>query len=139
MSKFFLQFLLSAMIGVSAAAGFNPNVSGELKETVKETKSLVRETAQAAFETVNDLLARTGVTVDASVDISTNGEVDSSANDAQLTGAGDLNPTVSPALNVDSSFAADTNFNVDAATEDAELNLSEELQSTLGLDLDAGN
>jgi len=139
MSKFFLQFLLSAMIGVSAAAGFNSNGRGELKEMVQETKSLVRETTQAAFETVNDLLARTGVMVDASVDISAEGEADSSVSAAQLTSAGDLNLTVLPGLNADSSFAADSNVNVDAATDDVELNLSEELQSTLGLDLDAGN
>src|SRR5512134_3229285 len=120
MSKFLIQFLLSAMIGVSAAAGFNANVRDGLKETVQDAKTLVRETAQTAFETVDDLLARTGAMVDVAVDVSAEGEVNTSADDAQLIGAGDLNLTASPALNVDGSFAADSNLNADAATEAGE-------------------
>lgn len=139
MSKFLIQFLLSAMIGVSAAAGFNANVRDGLKETVQDARTLVRKTAQTAFETVDDLLARTGVMVDVAVDVSAEGEVNTSADDAQLIGAGDLNLTASPVLNVDGSFATDSNLNADAATEAGELSLSEELRSTLELNLDAGN
>lgn len=139
MSKFLIQFLLSAMIGVSAAAGFNANVRDGLKETVQDARTLVRETAQTAFETVDDLLARTGVMVDVAVDVSAEGEVNTSADKAELIGADDLNLIASPALNVDGSFAADSNLNADAATEAGELSLSEELRSTLQLNLDAGN
>ena len=139
MTKFFAQFLLSVMIGISAAAGFNSNIRGELKETVQEARSLVRETAQAAFETAGDLFTETDVTLDTSVAIAAEENADFSSTNTQLTGAGNLNLLAAPALSLDSSLATDVHVNADAETEAAELSLSEKLKSTLGLTFGFGN
>jgi len=141
MTKFFAQFLFSVMIGVSAAVGLNSNLRGELKQTVHDTRVLVQETAQTALETASDLFAQTDMRLDTSVGVSTEGGSDtsSSVTDAQLTGAGNLNLSVSPTLNADSSLAADSHANTDLQTEDAELSLTEELNSMLGLNFGLGN
>jgi hypothetical protein len=139
MTKFFAQFLLSVMIGVSAAAGFNSNARGTLKETVHAARIVIRETAHTAFETVGDLFTQTDVNLDAAVDVASKGTANSSSTNAQLTGTGNLDLVAAPALSVDGSLAADARINAEAETENVDLSLSEKLKSTLGLTFGFGN
>jgi len=139
MTRFFAQLLLSVMIGISAAAGFNSNVRGELKETMHSAGVMVQETMQIALESAGDLFAQTNVKVDAAVDTYAEGNANSSSTNAQMTGAGDLNLLASPTLNVDESSSSDSQVNADSETEDANLSLSEKLKSTLGLNFGFGN
>ena len=139
MTRFFAQLLLSVMIGISAAAGFNSNVRGELKETMHSAGVMVQETVQTALESAGDLFAQTDVKVDVAVDAYAEGNANSSSTNTRLTGAGNLNLLASPTLNVDNSSSFDSQVNADSETEDANLSLSEKLKSTLGLNFGFGN
>lgn len=141
MSKFFVQFLLSVMIGISAAVGFNPNAGAELKQTVREARNLAQGTAQAAFRTVSDLFSDTAVTLEASAE--SNATADSSSADVQqnllLTNTGDLNLDSTPVLNPDGSFSANARTKTDAKVENGDLSLTEKLKSKLDLNFGFGN
>jgi len=141
MSKFFVQFLLSVMIGISAAVGFNPNAAAELKQAVREVRNLAQGTAQAAFKSVSDLFSDTAVTLEASAENNTT--VDSSSADVQqkllLTNSGNLNLDSTPALNLDGSLSANARTKTDAKAENGALNVTEKLKSTLDLDFGFGN
>ena len=141
MSKFFVQFMLSVMIGISAAVGFNPNAGAELQQVVREARNLVQGTAQAAFKTVSDLFSDTAVTMDASAE--SNATSNSSSADVQqnllLKNTGNLNLDSTPALNLDGTFSANARTKTDAKTENGDLSLTEKLKSTLDLDFGFGN
>jgi len=141
MSKFFVQFLLSVMIGISAAVGFNPNAGAELKQAVREARHLAQGTAQAAFRTVSDLFSDTAVTLDASAE--SNATADSSSADVQqnllLTNAGNLNLDSTPARDLDGSFSTNARTKTDAKAENGDLSLTEKLKSTLDLNFGFGN
>ena len=141
MSKFFVQFLLSVMIGISAAVSFNPNAGAELKQAAREVRNLAQGTAQAAFKTVSDLFSDTAVTMDASTE--SNATSNSSSADVQqnllLTNTGNLNLDSTPAFNLDGTFSANARTKTDAKTENGDLSLTEKLKSTLDLNFGFGN
>ena len=116
MIKFFVQLLLSVIVSVSAAVGFNPHAREKLHETWSEAKALVRETTQAAFETVSGVDVKTEASADASVEIDREAEVSA---DAEAEAGVDL----------------EADAEIDADLEDAILELESEIESETDLNL----
>lgn len=141
MTKFFVQFLLSVMIGISAAVGFSSEARGELKHAVREARILAQGTAQTALKTVSDLFTDTAVKFDVSA--KGNANANSSSTNAQenklLTGAGNLNLDSTPAINLDGSPSANTRTKTDAKVQDAGLSSQDKVKSTLDLNFGFGN
>jgi len=147
MTRFFAQLLLSVMIGLSAAVGFNLDARSELKQTLREAGTLVQGTAKAALKTAGDLFAQGDVKFAASMDASADGNVEANSSsshargkgdaDIQLTGDGTLKLDPSPVLNVDGSLSADSRTQVEVDTKNAGLDLKEKIKSAL--DFSFGN
>jgi len=137
MTRFFVKFLLSVMIGISAAVSLTAKAGTELKQTLREARVLAHETAQVALKTVGDLFSDTAVTVD----VSAQGNANSSANAQQtlkLTGTGNLNLDLAPALDLDGSLSNKTSTKTNAKTNDTGLSSQDTIKSTLDLYLNLG-
>ncbi|HEU0292457.1 MAG TPA: hypothetical protein VFR47_06960 [Anaerolineales bacterium] len=120
MSKFFVQLLLSVIVSVSAAVGFNPHAREKLHETWREAKALVRETTQAAFETVSGVEVNTEASTEASVET----DVDAEAFADTDTEAG-----------VELEADAEIETEAEAEFHDAVLELESEIESEPDLNL----
>lgn len=107
MSKFFLQLLLSTMVGVGAALGFHPEVKSELKGTLQEAKSSLHE---AAIDLAVAFDAAVSVDADAQSTAKTDG-----------TAALELNSDLAAAIETDDqgSFLQDlfSNLSLDGSSE----------------------
>jgi transcription termination factor NusB len=85
MTKFFIQLLLSIMLGVGAAVGFSPDIREKVHETWDEATTFVHETAQAAFETIAgveikpEASAETSVETDIDTEVSAEAEIEAEA------------------------------------------------------------
>ena len=55
MNKFFIQMLLSLMVGVSAALGFNPHTKSELRERMQEVSTFLHQTTNTVLDHASDL------------------------------------------------------------------------------------
>jgi hypothetical protein len=121
MTKFFIQLLLSVMLGVGAAVGFNPHVREKAHETWDEAKAFVRETAQAALETVAGVEIKPEASADTSVETDIDTEVSAQAE-----------------IEAEAELEAEIEAEVEAELEDAKLELENEIESgvDLGLDFD---
>lgn len=124
MSKFFVQLLLSVIVSVSAAVGFNPHAREKLHETWSEAKALVRETTQAAFETVSGLDVKTEASADASVETDIEAEV-----------SADAEAEAGVELESDAEIEAEA----EADLEDAILELESEIESDADLNFGFDN
>jgi hypothetical protein len=120
MTKFFVQLLLSVIVSVSAAVGLNPNAREKLHETWNEAKALVRETTQAAFETVSGVEVNKEASVEASVET----EMDAEA-------SADTDTAARAELEAEAEIEAEA----EADLEDAILELESEIESDADLNL----
>jgi hypothetical protein len=114
MSKFFIQMLLSIMLGVSAAVGFNPEARERVHATWDEAKAFVHETAQAAFETVKEVEINHEASTDASLETAVDTEVSTRA---------------------DAGAQAELEAEAEAELQDATLELENEIESAADLNL----
>ena len=143
MSKFFVQMLLSIMVGAGAALGFSPQVRSGLHETLQETKDFLRETAGTIVENVHDLATE----VDASISVQTSTDV--SADENGGTAELDVNSGVNvkndsgisffnrwfPDLSLNSFFSNETQTDIATDGADLDAGLQEQVNSTLDLGL----
>jgi hypothetical protein len=156
MSKFFLQMVLSVLVGVSAAIGFSPSVRNEVHKTMGEAKSLAHGMTQAFFHTVKSVNADTEISTEASVESKITSEADVDLNlasdndrsteaavetevesDADLNLISDKASKKSPRPKIEPSLSAETETEAEAEieTNNVNLDLEHELESTLDLDL----
>lgn len=121
MSKFFVQLLLSVIVSVSAAVGFNPGAREKLKQTWHEAKAFVHEGTQNAFQTVSGVEINTGASADTSLE---------SDLDADLSADADTE--------AQAELEAEAETELEADMESAALELESELESTVDLGLELG-
>jgi hypothetical protein len=122
MSKFFIQLLLSIMLGVSAAVGFSPEAREKVHAAWDEAKAFVQETVQAALETVEEV----EIQHEASANASFKSDVDAEVSTQVDTG-------------VRAESGADAEANLKAGTEakleDVTLELENQIESAADLNL----
>jgi hypothetical protein len=139
MAKLFAQLLLSAMVGIGAAAGFHPDVKGKVVETLTEVKAEARQTIRSAFEAI----AGTTLGVDVAVNASAEGNagVNTSA-DVQVTTEGgavvDVNGVFDESASVDGSLSAESQTGVSAETKGIGFSLRNAINSVLGIGFGLG-
>jgi hypothetical protein len=121
MTKFFIQLLLSIMLGVGAAVGFSPDIREKVHETWDQATTFVHETAQAAFETVAGVEIKPEASADTSVETDIDTEVSAEAE-----------------IEAEAELKAKFEAEVEAELEDAKLELENDIESDvdLGLELD---
>ena len=119
MTKFFVQLLLSVIVSVSAAVGFNPGAREKLKQTWHEAKAFVHEATQNAFQTVSSVEINTGASADTALESDI--EADFSA-DADMEAQAEL----------------EAETELEAGMESAALELESELESDVDLGLNLG-
>jgi hypothetical protein len=143
MGKFFVQMLLSVMVGVGAALGLSSDVKSELRETLKDANAYLHEHANAIVENVHDLpvgmdkaistssstkvSAENGNTLDVKVNTTLN-----SKGDAQSS----LLNNWFPSLSMDGFFSNKTQTDIETGVTNVDVGLKEKLKSTLGLGLE---
>jgi hypothetical protein len=140
MTKFFAQLLLSLMIGISAAVGFNHDAKEKVVKTWTETKSLVHEATQAALESASDMSAKIKGKSDASVQ--SNQDAGLAADSESALNAGiELNELTdgvhwqSAVSTVKGSAALESENEASMKTGEARLDLESEIESTLEIHL----
>lgn len=147
MSRFFVQLLLSLLVGVGAAVGFRPDVRGEVNKTLREAKGFIAETDEAALETAADVSTRVeaDVSVSAEADSSVSAEdeleveADAQADvdvDAEVDRGRPLRNNSSPEVSLDGSLEANSEMGVEVEAGELELELENETESSLGLELE---
>jgi hypothetical protein len=119
MSKFFLQLLLSIMLGVSAAIGLNPHAREKVYKTWNEATVFVHDKTQAAFETVQGVKIQPKVSADASLEAQTKTKISTDAISA----------------NTKLEAGLGTDLEAGARLKDGKLKLGSELESATGLNL----
>lgn len=68
MTKLFVQLLLSVIVSVSAAVGFNSGTREKLNQTWHEAKAFVHEATQNAIQTVSSVEINTEASADTSLE-----------------------------------------------------------------------
>ena len=121
MTKFFVQLLLSVIVSVSAAVGFNPGAREKLNQTWHAAKAFAHEAAQNAFQTVSSVEINTGASADTSL------ESDIEAG---------LSAEAETEAQAELEAAAETEW--EAGIENAALELQSELESDVDLGLELG-
>ncbi len=119
MSKFFVQLLLSVIVGVSAAFGFSPSVKGKLYEALQQADTSVHEMVNAVAQNVSDVAA--SISSDSS--IKTSVEVSAESDEkAEFNG----------------SSTNESATHVETHERSLNVELKDKSKSALNLDLDSG-
>jgi hypothetical protein len=145
MSKLFVQLLLSVMVGISAALGFNPHMKSQLHGAWQAVGTYLHETTNVVFKSTSDLKTnvRAGIAVQAVSKSSTNSgeKIDLKANSnvkiKNMNGNSFLGHLL-PTLVLNSSVATQTQASAGADISDLDINLKDQTQSTLKLNLESG-
>ena len=146
MSRFFVQLLLSVVVGVSTAVGFAPNavkirqeVKASLRERVKVdlpvvggVTTQVKTNASVSSQSQVKSVIKTNVKADTKVKGNLNTQVDTNVGGAVLN---DLLPQTSSSGSADSSVTVNTQTNALVNTPVVDLNLKNTIKSTLDLNL----
>jgi len=154
MSRFFVQFLLSMAIGVSAAVGLGPqaikirqDAKASLHERVKvdlpavdgittqvrtNTSVSAQPQAKSVINIKENVKADTKVKSNLDAQVNTNAETNTSIGDTALN---DWLPQASPGGSVDSSVTVNTQTNASANTPVVDLKLKNTIKSDLDLNL----
>ena len=143
MSKFFVQLLLSVLVGVSAAVGFSPNAV----KVRQEAKASLRETVNIALQSVGNLTTqvKTNTSVSAQTQvkapIKSNAKADTKVKgslDAQvITGGNVLNDlNLSPEASLGGSLTTNAQTTAGTNAQGVEVNLKNTLKSVLDLNLE---
>jgi len=121
MTKFFVQLLLSVIVSVSAAVGFNPGAREKLNQTWHEAKAFMQEATQNAFQTVSSVEINMGASADTALESDI---------------AADL--SVDADVEAQAELEAEAETELEAGMESAALELESELESAVDLGLDLG-
>jgi len=134
MSKFFVQFLLSLAVAVSAAVGFSPNMRGEVNQALREAKSFAHGVTQPIFHRA------AGVEADVDVSAEAAGEMESRI-ESDLEADLDFDQAVDSRsqAEVEASLSAESDVKSQAESNKAKLDLENEIESQLDLEVGIGN
>lgn len=138
MSKFFVQLLLSVMVGLSAVLGFSPNTKSELHKTWQRTNAALHEMVHTTVETVSDVSANISVEVNAETTAESHEETEASANSNLDTNVGSEDSVldnVVPDFWLNGSSASEIQTNAEADTLGIDAGLQETSESTLDIGL----
>ncbi len=145
MSKFFVQLLLSVIVGVSAAFGFSPSVKGKLYEALQQADTSVHEMVNAVAQNVSDVAA--SISSDSS--IKTSVEVSAESDEkAEFNANSDLNAKIGnedslsgnsfPDFWLNGSSTNESATHVETHERSLNVELKDKSKSALNLDLDSG-
>lgn len=152
MSRFFVQLLLSMVVGVSAAVGLGPQtikIRQDAKASLRETVNIGLPTASnvtTQVKTSTSVSAQTqnksSIKLNAKADTKVKGSLDAQVNtntgtNTNLGGAvlNDLPLQTSPGGSVDSSVVVNTQTNASVNTPVVDLKLKNTIKSALDLNL----
>jgi len=140
MSKFFVQMLLSVMVGVSAALGFSPAAKSELRDVLQDANAYLRERTNAVIENAHDLAGKmdAAISAKATSQASADGtekadvKVNSTLN-VKSSNGGSLLGSWLPDLSLNGFFSNKTQTDVKTDGSSLEVGLQEKIKSTLDL------
>jgi hypothetical protein len=145
MSKFFVQLLLSVMVGISAALGFNPQVKSQLHGAWQEVGTYLHETTNVVFKSANDLKpdVNTGISVQAVSKSSAKGSENANLKVSSNVKVKDsheksLLGSLLLSFSLNNSAGTQTQTSAGAETSAADVKLTEKTTTTLQLDLGTG-
>ena len=145
MNKFFIQMLLSMMVGVSAAMGFNPHIKSEVRETIQEVNTFLHQTTNSIVDHASDLKTNvnTAISIKTASDVSTrdSGKADLKV-DSNLkvkTKSGDsLRGNWLPDLSLSDAFTNQTQTRLEADPSSLDVTLKDKSNSSLNIGLGSG-
>jgi hypothetical protein len=141
MSKFFVQLLLSVVVGVSAVVGLGPQgikIRHQAKASLREGVKIVFTAADVVkikLNTNTSVSAQTQVKTSIKDDV----KLDSKAKgglDARVTTGGTVLDDLDPDLSLDGSLTANTQTTSETEAGDIDLNLKEKINSALDFSID---
>jgi hypothetical protein len=141
MSRFFVQLLLSVVVGVSAAVGLGPQAI----KIRQEAKASLREAVKIVFTAADDtkLKLNTNTSVSAQTQVKTSikddAKLDSKAKgglDARVTTGGTVLDDLDTDLSLDGSLTANTQTIAETEAGDIGLNLKDKINSALDFSID---
>ena len=141
MSRFFVQLLLSVVVGVSAAVGLGPQGI----KIRQEAKASLREAVKIVFTAADDVKIKlnTNTSVSAQTQAKTSikddVKLDSKAKDgldARVTTGGTVLDDLDPDLSLDGSLTANTQTAAETEAGDIDLNLKDKINSALDFSID---
>jgi hypothetical protein len=138
MTKFFAQLLLSVFIALGAAAGFDPDVKGELTKTWDAAKAFLSETAETAAGMDGDLSAGMGANaaVQAEFDAGYTSETpDEKHKGFDLGALFDGVHDLLPASSLNGSVSAEAESEAEIGSAGTNLDLEGGVESGLGISL----
>jgi hypothetical protein len=150
MSKFFVQLLLSVLVGVSAAVGFAPNAVKIRQEVTASLRERVKVDLPAFGGVTTQVRTNTSVSAQSQLksflkenfraDTIVKGNLNTQVNTVTNTNMGDevindLLSQTSPGGSVDGSVTVNTQNNVSVNTPDVDLKLNDTIKSTLDFNL----
>ncbi len=145
MTKFFVQLLLSVIVGISAAMSFTPTVQANFHKDLVQANTALQETVSVAIENANRVTAKlsTAVSVKANTEISPKSKekVDLKLKNnvnAKITDGGSPLGNLLPDVSVNNSFINETQANVEADTAILDMELKDKSKSALDLGLGLG-
>ena len=145
MNKFFIQMLLSMMVGVSAAMGFNTHIKSEVRETIQEVNTFLHQTTNSIFDHASDLKTNvnTAISIKTASDVSTrdSGKVDLkvASNLKVKTKSGDsLRGNWLPDLSLSDAFTNQTQTRLEADPSSLDVTLKDKSNSSLNIGLGSG-
>ncbi|HSJ87562.1 MAG TPA: hypothetical protein VK909_10170 [Anaerolineales bacterium] len=146
MSKFFVQMLLSVMVGISAALGLNPHVKSQLHDAWQEAGTYLHQTTSVAFKNASTLKTNVnaGIAVQAVSKSSTSSgeKIDLKLNSNMKVKNSNGNSLLGnslPGFSLNNSATTQTQTSAGADTFGADVTLKEKTTSTLKLNLGSGN
>jgi hypothetical protein len=144
MSKFFIQMLLSVMVGVSAALGLSTDAKSELRESLREAKAYLHERANVVIENAHELTEKIDVAISTKTSAQASSDstekldvkVNNSLSVKSDNGGSFLNSWI-PGFSVDGLLSGKTQTDIKTDGSNLDVGLKEKTTSTL--DLGFGN
>lgn len=142
MSKFFVQLLLSAVIGVGAAVGFRTEMRGELNKTLREAKVIINERANVDLKSTGDMKAQANTALSVSskgitrISAKVNAKSDTKGKgslNTQLNTGGALSNNLVTDLSPSGSLIANSQTNIGSNMQGLDLDLKNRINSTMDL------
>jgi hypothetical protein len=138
MSKFFIQLLLSIVVGVGAVVSLRQDVREGLKETFHQTADVVTTA-------ISDMTSHVNASASTSTEFNTKASAQPNAQadlkvkddlDVQVNNGGTLLHSVTPNLSTKGSATVNSQSNANVNTQGAELQLKDKTNSALNISLD---
>ena len=145
MNKFFIQMLLSLMVGVSAALGFNPHIKSELRETMWEANTFLHQTTNTVLDHASDLKTNANAaisiktTTHVSTKVSEKADIKVNSDVKIKTKSGDsLLGNWLPDLSARDSLTNQTQTRLEADPSSLDVNLKDKTNSSFNIGLGSG-